>query len=247
VTRGVCDFESELGAQRLTPGDMMVLPRRCRHRYQAPAGKEWDEHYITCDGLLVDLWERDGLVTNADLIWRLLPVEYWVDRMIGVIGDVIAPSPDESLAQLGRMQSLLADMRLARHTGTSHVGDRSWLNQARKLLEVGEGHNRPSLQAAAEAMDCGYHTFRRRFTQLAGIGPAQYRLQSQINLARALMVKHPSLANKELADQCGFADEYHFSKQFKRVTRITPRAFREQCRLAPDGGIAQGSDSGRQR
>jgi AraC-like DNA-binding protein len=232
VTRGVCEYEDDAGRRRLGPGDMMVLPPGLRHRYGAPSGKEWDERYITCDGPLIDMWQREELVKRDDVIWRLLPVEYWVNRMINVIGDVIAPGPDESLAQLGRLQALLADMRLARRAGTVHEDDRSWLHQARMLLEAREGQARTELESAAVAMNCGYHTFRRRFTQLAGIGPAQYRLQSQINLAQALMVQHPSIGNKELADRCGFADEYHFSKQFKHVTEMAPSAFRDQCRIS---------------
>lgn len=231
VTRGVCEYEDDDGVRRLSPGDMMVLPPGVRHRYHAPPGEDWDERYIACDGSLIDLWQREGLVSRADVVWRLLPIDYWVGRMIAVIGDAIALGPDESLAQLGRLQALLADMRQARRVGAVHADDRGWLAQARKLLEAREGHDRPDLNVASEAMGCAYHTFRRRFTQLAGIGPAQYRLQSQINLARALIVQHPSIANKELADRCGFADEYHFSKQFKHVTQIAPSEFRQQCRI----------------
>jgi AraC-like DNA-binding protein len=144
---------------------------------------------------------------------------------------VIAPGPDESLAQLGRLQALLADMRVARRLGSAYFDDQVWLRQARKLLEANEINNRPELQDAADAMGCGYHTFRRRFTDLAGIGPAEYRLRSQINYARALIVQRPSLANKELAVRCGFGDEFHFSKQFKRVAKMSPREFRDHCRI----------------
>jgi AraC-like DNA-binding protein len=180
---------------------------------------------------------REGIVSLTDTIWRVLPVDYWDGRMIDVIGDNFVPSPDESLAQLGRLQTLLGDMRMARRSGGTHADEQAWLHQARKLLDSRLTESRPDLYAAAAAMGCGYHTFRRRFVQLAGIGPAQYRLHSQINLAQALMIQHPSLSNKELAERCGFGDEFHFSKQFKRVTQLSPRQFREKCRAGRIGAV----------
>ncbi len=232
VTRGVCEFEDENGTRLLSPGDMMVILPGKRKRYQAPPGEEWDERYIKCDGPLTVMWQKEGLITPDDIIWHLQPVEYWVDRMIDVIGDVAAPDPDESLAQLGRLQALLADMRLARRLGSAYADDRVWLRQARKLLEASESRNRPDLQMVADELGCGYHSFRRRFTQLAGIGPAQYRLRSQIGLARAMMMQSPTIGNKELAAKCGFADEFHFSRQFKRVAGLSPSEYRQQCRIS---------------
>ena len=237
VTRGVCIFEDDAGNSRhLTAGDLMVLVPGRAYRYGAPRGDEWDEHYITCMGPLIDLWVQDGLVSMDDPVWKLLPVGYWVNRMIGVIGDVVTPDADESLAQLGRLQVLLADMRQARRSVAAYPDERLWLNQARKLLEVREGQLRPSLTAAADAMGCGYATFRRRFTALAGIGPAQYRLQSQVYLASSLIMAHPLIGNKALADRCGFSDEYHFSKQFKRVVGLSPTAYRVRAVRAETEG-----------
>lgn len=229
VTRGKCDYQDENGKRRLTAGDMMVLvPGRARG-YRAPPGETWDEHYVSCDGPLIDLWQREGLVGGDDFIWRLLPVDYWVERMIAVIGDIIAPNPDESLAQLGRLQILLADMRQARRSPSAFNDDQVWLRQARRLLEVAQAKARPELEAVAEQMGCGYHTFRRRFALLAGVSPAQYRLQSQVSLAKALIMQSPATGNKQLALRCGFADEYHFSKQFKRIANMSPRDFRLMC------------------
>src|SRR5206468_1006015 len=106
VTRGVCDFEDASGIRRLGAGDMMVLVPNRRYGYRAPPGAEWDEHYIRCDGPLVDAWLAKGLIAASDPVWKLLPVDYWVERMVQVLGDAITPDPDESLAQLGRLQVL---------------------------------------------------------------------------------------------------------------------------------------------
>jgi len=230
VVRGRCDYEDESGTRRrLAPGDIIIRVPGYRQGYRAPAGEAWDEQYIHADGPLMDMWVQDGLVDKADLLWRLLPVDYWLHRMVDVIGDVVAPGPDESLAQLGRLQVLLADMRIARRSAGAYPEDQLWLTQARKLLEASEANSRPDLRVAANMMGHGYHTFRRRFTRLSGIGPAHYRLQSQINLACLLIVRRPEMGNKELAIRCGFADEYHFSKQFKSVTGIPPATYRLQC------------------
>ena len=224
VCRGVCEYLDDHGGKhRLKPGHLMVIPPGVRRAYGAPAGDEWDEHYVSCDGPLIDLWLSQGLISPEDPFWRLLPVDYWVGRMIEVVGDVDSPDAEESLAELGQLQILLADMRAAHHSENYYPDDRLWLTQARRLLDACEGHERPNLQAAAKGLGCDYAAFRRRFTRLAGIAPRRYRLKSQVDLAKSLIARRSGMSNKELASACGFADEYHFSKQFKCVSGGSPR------------------------
>jgi AraC-like DNA-binding protein len=123
-------------------------------------------------------------------------------------------------------------MRAAQRSESPYPDDRVWLGKARQALAMAEGQERPDLKEAAAALGCDYAAFRRRFARLAGVPPARYRLQSQVDLARSLMMKRAGISNKELASACGFADAYHFSKQFKQVVGTSPKEYRSRWRRA---------------
>ena len=53
----------------------------------------------------------------------------------------------------------------------------------------------------------------------------QYVLACRIEQAIGMM-KDPSRQLGEIALDCGFADQAHFSRSFKQVTGQTPRRFR---------------------
>jgi transcriptional regulator GlxA family with amidase domain len=63
--------------------------------------------------------------------------------------------------------------------------------------------------------------FRQRF----GLSPHQYLLHLRIQHAQDLL-KSTDLPLQHVAEYSGFADVHHFSKAFKKVTKITPGAFR---------------------
>lgn len=68
-----------------------------------------------------------------------------------------------------------------------------------------------------------YH-FCRLFKQSMGITPHQYVLQQRVERAKQLL-KQRRCAIADIALQCGFANQSHFNRHFKRLVGMTPRAF----------------------
>jgi AraC family transcriptional regulator len=60
-----------------------------------------------------------------------------------------------------------------------------------------------------------------------GIAPYQYVIQQRVELAKQLL-KCRDVAISEVALACGFANQSHFTKHFRKLTRITPKAYRER-------------------
>jgi AraC-like DNA-binding protein len=63
------------------------------------------------------------------------------------------------------------------------------------------------------------------FRQHFGLSPHQYFLRLRIEHAQELL-RTTDLPQREIAEYCGFADVHHFSKAFKRITRLPPGAYR---------------------
>ena len=70
--------------------------------------------------------------------------------------------------------------------------------------------------------------FHRRFTELLGLTPKQFLLDCQIQLAKSELVA----GEKELvqiARECGFAHQSHFTSRFKQATGFTPTRWRKMA------------------
>ncbi len=69
--------------------------------------------------------------------------------------------------------------------------------------------------------------FSRLFKQALGISLRQYIIQQRIERAKYLLKQNLSLPISEIALQCGFANQSHFTKSFRQSTGLTPKAYRE--------------------
>ncbi|MFB2893513.1 helix-turn-helix domain-containing protein [Aerosakkonemataceae cyanobacterium BLCC-F50] len=84
-----------------------------------------------------------------------------------------------------------------------------------------------SLEAIANHLHISQHYFCHLFKQSMGISPYQYVLRQRIEKAKQLL-KQRKLTIVDVAMECGFANQTHFTKHFRKLTGTTPRAYREQ-------------------
>jgi len=84
-----------------------------------------------------------------------------------------------------------------------------------------------SLAALANLLGMSQYHFCKSFKQSMGMAPYQYVMQQRVERAKQLL-KQKDLPIAEIALQCGFSDQSHFTKQFRQLTGgITPKAYRE--------------------
>jgi len=88
-------------------------------------------------------------------------------------------------------------------------------------------------QLAQQAHLSEYH-FARMFSQSFGVTPRQYVLERRIEKARELVCQS-SLPLAAIALECGFANQAHFTRLFRRNLGNTPGALRRQCSLSMEG------------
>lgn len=86
-------------------------------------------------------------------------------------------------------------------------------------------HERPPLEEVADHIHMGYEKFRKSFSHHFGISPGYYMIQKRIHLAQK-QLSDPAKTVKEIALELGYSDAFTFSKQFKKLTGVSPSEFR---------------------
>jgi len=80
-----------------------------------------------------------------------------------------------------------------------------------------------SLDALAHEAGLSSYHFAHLFTEAFGIAPHQYVIQARIEWTKALITRGLPLG--DVAQRVGFSDQSHFTRHFKRLVGVTPRAF----------------------
>lgn len=126
---------------------------------------------------------------------------------------------------------------VTQHEG--HIAD--WYGAVRKAVDFIDRHYAEKLSTAqlAEKSGMAESTFRRMFSEILGTPPAEYVQIIRINRARELLAG-TALPLEAIAAECGFCDQSHLTKVFKRLRRQTPHAYRLSIRSSHPSAPATG-------
>ncbi len=81
----------------------------------------------------------------------------------------------------------------------------------------------PSLAEAAEAARLSPCHLQRLFVETAGVSPLEYLMRERAVLAADLL--RQGAGGAEAAQECGFYDQSHFTRHFKRLMGVSPGRF----------------------
>lgn len=85
---------------------------------------------------------------------------------------------------------------------------------------------RIQLADIAQAMGMSKYYFCHLFKQSMGMAPYQYVIHLRVERAKQLL-KQPDMVISDIALQCGFANQTHLTKHFRKLAGITPKAYRD--------------------
>jgi AraC family transcriptional regulator len=100
-------------------------------------------------------------------------------------------------------------------------------HKLRRVLEFMDAHLERdlSLTEIAETVELSQYHFARAFKQATGQTPIQFLMQRRIETAKQLLAES-DLPIVEVGLRAGFKNQSHFTTLFRKVTSVTPRAFR---------------------
>ena len=192
---------------------------------------------------------------HADLTQRYPDVVPVADRLFVVDGDRITCSGGMAAADLaawvverhiGRAwaQKSLHIMQIdnARRGNTAQPQpasfDRVKDNRIRRAIRLIEQHlnDPPGTSALADMLDISRRQLERGFMQELGMSPSTFSRDLRLRYGLWLL-RHTSRSITEISAECGFADNAHFTRQFRRLFECSPSQIeRGAARETPDEG-----------
>lgn len=236
VTRGEGRYRDDRGVDvPVQAGDAILVRPGVEHWYGPARGDTWDEFYLVFEGAVFDMWRETGCFDRERPVSPLRPMDFWRDRILNLIGGKPAQTEHELLRESIRLQELLADIAEA---GEEDVADDiAWLEGAKEAIAA-----TMDVRLAARQMGQSYEAFRKRFRKLSGRSPGRHR--TNVLMEKACdMLGMPGILLRDIADELGYCDEYHFSRQFSKSVGWSPSEYRARIRQARADGYGQNSDN----
>lgn len=97
----------------------------------------------------------------------------------------------------------------------------------RLAIEYMRHHVTANISVEDIAAECGISAghFTKAFYQATGLTPHQWILHARVDMAKALLKQELDIAS--VATSCGFADQSHLTRVFKKITGASPARWRK--------------------
>jgi AraC-like DNA-binding protein len=128
--------------------------------------------------------------------------------------------PENSAAVATIIAALVAD-RSPERSSSAPQPMADMMQQAR--MELGRAWSIVDFSALMGLSSSQVH---RRFQKVVGSSPMNWLRRERMNAAKRLLVQTGTPIS-EIAGRCGYPDPLHFSREFRRVTGLSPTAFRD--------------------
>jgi AraC-like DNA-binding protein len=222
MERGAASFELDDTDQRADDGELFVLEPESVHTGVAAVPGGWAYKVLYLDPALIGAWAEEDAVPQAAR-WVVFRDEE-LRRALRDAHRALAEEPPGlavDAAVLAAVEALRPHLRpvpRARRTRPEHAAVR----RARSYLEERWAAPVTLAELAAHA---GLSRFElaRTFRAQVGLPPHAFQLDLRIARARTLLAGgEPTAA---VAAQCGFCDQAHLTRVFKRAVGVTPARY----------------------
>ena len=222
VQRGAARFELDATQQRAGEGELFVLEPEAVHTGMAAVPEGWAYKVLYIEPHLLHDWaERDGGAPRAArwVVFRDLALRAALERAHAAL----AAEPPGDLAIDEAVLHAVAALRPHLLPGSpTHERERSEhapVRRARRHLHE-RWDQRVTLAELAGVAGLSRFELVRRVGQQNGVTPHAFQTNLRVDRARGLLAA--GVPPAEVAAVCGFADQPHLTRVFKRAVGVTP-------------------------
>jgi AraC family transcriptional regulator len=152
--------------------------------------------------------------------------------LLGEARSALAHDPAGADRMIQRVATLLKPMPVGESLNLISGGLAPWQIRTTKSLVSERLAERISVEELADGAGLSASHFARAFKASLGMSPHAFVMQQRLERARALIVG-TDMPLCEVALVCGFADQAHLSRLFRRVVGFSPSAWR-RLNLQPE-------------
>ncbi len=228
VQRGAARFEVDSTRQRADAGELFVLEPEAVHTGMAAVPEGWAYKVLYVEPSVLHDWaEGDGPAPRAArwVVFRDHALRASLLRAHATLAvDASGLAVEERV--LEAIVRLRPHLRGAVAAGRRERGEHAAVRRAR--LHLQERWDQPvSLAELAGVAGLSRFELIRRFRQQNGFTPHAFQRDLRIDRARAML--GDGMPPAGVAAACGFADQPHLSRVFKRLVGVTPGAYARAC------------------
>jgi len=222
VERGAARFDLDATQQRAGQGELFVLEPEAIHTGMAAVPEGWAYKVLYIEpGLLHDWAERDGSAPRAArwVVFRDLALRGALERAHAAL----AGEPSCELAIEEAVLAAVAALRPHLRPGPPARGrdraEHAAVRRARRHL-CERWDQRVTLPELAAVAGLSRFELVRRFGAQNGVSPHAFQTNLRVDRARRLLAT--GAAPADVAAACGFADQPHLTRVFKRAVGVSP-------------------------
>jgi AraC-like DNA-binding protein len=227
VQRGAARFTVETTRQRANAGELFVLEPEAVHTGMAAVPEGWAYKVLYVEPSLLHDWaEGDGPAPRAAR-WVVFRDPALRAALLRAHAALALPAPGLAMEEtvLEAIAGLTPHLRGASvpvPARRREQGEHAAVRRARIHLQ---NHWDQPVSLAELARVAGLSRFEliRRFRQQNGLTPHAFQRDRRIDRARAMLGEGVPAA--AVAAACGFADQPHLSRVFKRLVGVAPGAY----------------------
>ncbi|MDD7910966.1 AraC family transcriptional regulator [Pseudovibrio exalbescens] len=208
-------------------GAVVVLPEGCTSEWEITTPFEFIHLYLSDEELrrlYFETFDKDARLMNlTDLTYFETPAlsqGFRALHLASVHG--AAGHADEAISEI--VHALFSDGRaLSEHKKQLSGGlSPRKLSLLREFMDAHLGRPVTLRELAAEVDMSEFHT-QRSFRASTGVSPAGWMVRRRIERAKEMLRAGEPMA--QISEACGFANQSHFSRSFKRATGASPKDF----------------------
>ena len=221
-TRGSIEFFRSMSAGEMPP-------------VVADPGADADCNRLICGFLGCDLPPRNPLLATLPRMIRVPAPPDGIDPLTHLIEFAVSESAQNRGGErclLMRLSEVMFVEVLRRYLRSEAATESGWINGLRDpvvanalaLLHRDPGHSW-TLPELAHGAGASRSILAQRFRQTVGVPPMQYLAEWRMQLAAARLADH-AVKVYSVANEVGYASEAAFSRAFKRIVGMSPKAWR---------------------